>query len=416
MPLECRDVLYGLASGFTIDQALEEALGLETKPKDIEGEGDFSQLKSSPSRNLRLVGEEGLELEEVLGKSFEEWRLFLHPSQKKIVEWNVNGPMKITGAAGTGKTVALLHRAVHLAIKYPNERILFTTFTINLAANIRKQLEDLDEKAAARIDVVSLYQLARKVAAEHGFRGQSPIVEELKDIFAECLHTGEIPQGWSLEEVIREFELIVDRNGLAQEDDYLSALRSGRKRLKRVGRRSLWPIFQAVRSLLKKRGLETPDGIVHQARQALEEKKEKGQVDYRAVIVDEAQDFGLEALRLIAALCDTTQRDALTLAGDGHQRVYGAPVSFSRAGINVKGRSRRLKINYRTSEQIRRWAHSVLEGVEIDNLDGEQEELKGTHSVTSAFQGATPDIEKCAGEAEEKVILNAWLKKLIEGG
>lgn len=416
LPEECRDVLYGLAAGFTIDEALEEALGVAIAPECIEHEGDFSQLKYSPSRNLRLVGEDGLELEEILGKSFEEWRLFLHPSQKKIVEWDVKGPMKITGVAGTGKTVALLHRAVHLANKYPKERILFTTFTINLAANIRKQLEDLDQTAASRIDVISLYQLARKVASENGFRGHVPDVIEINGIFSQCSEVGEIPSNWTIDEVAKEYELIVDRNGLSQEDDYLSALRSGRRKIRRAARKGLWTIFQGVRSELRKQGFETPDGLVHQARLALEAKKKKGDVEYRAVLVDEAQDFGLEALRLIAALCDTDAPNALTLAGDGHQRVYGAPVSFGRAGINVRGRARRLKLNYRTSEQIRRWAHSVLDGLDIDDLDGEPEEAKGVHSIVSAFEGGKPEVKRCADAAEEEGFVRAWVKNLLNNG
>ena len=416
LPEECRDVLYALAAGYTIDEALEEALGIIVAPKEIENEGDFSQLKNSPSRSLRLVGEEGLELEDILGKSFEEWRLFLHPSQRKIVEWNVKGPMKITGVAGTGKTVALLHRAVYLANKYPKERILFTTFTINLAANIRRQLEGLDTKAAARIDVISLYQLARKVASENGFRGQVPEALEFNGIFREAASLGHIPANWKNEEVVKEYELIVGRNGITQEDDYLSAVRSGRRKIKRADRKELWVVFQGVKNELRKRGYETPDGLVHQARLSLEAKKIKGDVEYRAILVDEAQDFGLEALRLIGALCDLDSSNSLTLAGDGHQRVYGAPVSFSRAGINVRGRSKKLKLNYRTSEQIRRWAHSVLEGFDIDDLDGELENAKGVHSIVSAFEGGAPEIEKCTDVTQEERVVKDWITSLLSNG
>lgn len=144
-------------------------------------------------------------------------------------------------------------------------------------------------------------------------------------------------------------------------------VRSGRPRLVR---KQLWPLYADFQRELIRRNLLTFEGVVHQARLAVE----NGQFPrYRHVLVDELQDFGLEALRLIRALCpaDETLQNPLSMVGDGHQRLYNPlPVPLSRAGIDVRGRARRLKINYRTSEQIRHWSHGLLQGIEVDDLDG----------------------------------------------
>ena len=77
--------------------------------------GDFTKLEKSTNFDLIQFKDEE-ELKNIFKGTLEEWRIFLHPYQRKLVEWQTNGPMSnISGAAGTGKTVALMHRAVHLA-------------------------------------------------------------------------------------------------------------------------------------------------------------------------------------------------------------------------------------------------------------------------------------------------------------
>jgi mRNA-degrading endonuclease RelE of RelBE toxin-antitoxin system len=135
LPPEAAQVLLWIVAGRSIEEALEETLGtMDAGDARPEGPGDFSKLNLVTSFNLVLInGEE--HLKEILAEDIEEWRVYLHPYQRKIVEWDAAGPIKIGGAAGTGKTVALMHRAVHLAEKLgdPKEKILVTTFSTNLS-------------------------------------------------------------------------------------------------------------------------------------------------------------------------------------------------------------------------------------------------------------------------------------------
>jgi superfamily I DNA/RNA helicase len=128
--------------------------------------------------------------------------------------------------------------------------------------------------------------------------------------------------------------------------------------------------------------------------------------------VDEVQDFSLEALKLIRALSpiDEELADPLCTVGDGHQRIYRAKIPMSRAGINIRGRSRRLKVNYRTSEQIRQYAQAMLKGLDIDDLDGGSVSIAGDHS---AFKGPDPIVESCKSLREESEAIVAWIQLLM---
>ncbi len=409
LPPGCRDVLMGLAAGMTIDEALDEMLGIGTTGQEVDV-GDFSGIDQTPNFDLLLVeGEE--HLKSVLQASLEEWRVFLHPYQRKLVEWDVKGPMSITGAAGTGKTVAVMHRAIHLArhLESPRERVLLTTFTTNLSITIKDHLRRLDSAVADRIEVTNLHSLARTICSRSGWRGRivrSDEVEEIWDDVWQDPSLEELPM--SREELQTEYWDVIDANGIDDEETYLTTVRSGRPRISRQQRRAAWPAFRAFQRALKKRNLLTFEGAVHHARLASEQSSES---EFRHVLVDEAQDFSLEALRLIRALSPTEAgvRNPLTLAGDGHQRIYRRRIPMSRAGIAVRGRSRRLKINYRTSEQIRSYAQGMLSGMEIDDLDGGSASIVGDHSV---FRGPEPQIVPCSDSKDECKALVEWVSSL----
>ena len=132
-------------------------------------------------------------------------------------------------------------------------------------------------------------------------------------------------------------------------------------------------------------------------------------MQYAHVLVDEVQDFSLEALRLIRAVSpiDAGTPDPLCTVGDGHQRIYRMKIPMSRAGIDIRGRSRRLKVNYRTSEQIRKFAQRIVEGLEIDDLDGGLTTTVGDHSV---FAGPEPMVEHCKDEKAEADAIVAWVQ------
>lgn len=411
LPKEAGQVLVGVAAGMSVEAALEEILGAVDAAAKPVTPGDFSHLADVANMDLVLVeGEE--HLQEILSEDIDEWRIFLHPAQRKLVEWNTKGPMKVFGAAGTGKTVVLMHRAAWLARQCADgEKVLITTFTTNLSVTIKGLMEKLAPRVLDRIEITNLHQLARTLC----FRahGQSRIAEpdDLHSIWKNVMQSP-VAQELELELgfIREEFEQVIDPMGITQEDDYLTMVRSGRPALRRKKRRQLWKLFVELRRQLEYRRLVTFDGLIHQARLVVEKNPEM--VNYRNVLVDETQDFGLEALRLIAAVSpiETKVSNPLCVVGDGHQRIYSSlAVPMSRAGIDVRGRSRRLKINYRTSEQIRKWAQGVLVGADIDDLDGEQATTLGDRS---AFTGPKPEFKHCRGDTEAAELVVAWIRAL----
>lgn len=413
LPPDCRDVLFGLAAGMSLDEAINEMLGAGTVAKEAAATspGDFSKIQEAPNFDLVLVeGEE--ELKKILSGPLEEWRIFLHPKQKELVTWKTKGPMSVTGAAGTGKTVALMHRAVHLArgLQDSSASALITTFTTNLPVTIKHLIRRLAPEVADRIEVTNLHTLARTICGRAGWKGRIAEDEEINQIWEEvwATHTDELPM--TKEELRLEYEMVIEPNGIDDEEAYLSAVRSGRPRISREQRRAAWLVFRAFQRGLKKRNLLTFEGAVHEARLAVEQ---GNFTRYAHVLVDEVQDFSLEALRLIHAISPIAEgaTDPLCAVGDGHQRIYRYKVPMSRAGIDIRGRSRRLKINYRTSQQIRNFAHGILAGVEVDDLDGGLTTTTGDHSV---FEGPEPIIERCDDEKVEAETIVAWVKKLMD--
>jgi len=414
LPSDCRDVLYGIAAGMSLDESIEQMLGstrdaaLVQKP---ETKGDFTAIDQGINYDLVLIdGQE--ELRKVLDAPLDEWRVFLHPYQKKLVYKSLNGPMNITGAAGTGKTVALIHRAVNLARLLPNkqDKILFTTFTTNLPITIRHQLKQLAPEALDSIEVINLHALARNICIRTGWKGTIITSEELSHIFDSVMDNVK-PESMSMikEEMISEYNMIIDPNGIDSEEAYLTTVRTDRPKISRAQRKDAWNVFREIQRALKQRNMLTAEGSIHQARLAVE----SGSFPrYRHVLVDEVQDFSLEALRLIYALSPIEEvSDPLTMAGDGHQRIYRKKIPLSRAGINVRGRSYRLKINYRTSEQIRGYAQGILAGIDIDDLDGGTAVTLGDHSL---FKGPEPRVVKCESEAREAEEIRSWVQSLID--
>ncbi|HAS51012.1 MAG TPA: DNA helicase, partial [Gammaproteobacteria bacterium] len=300
LPKEAVQVLYGVVCGLSLNAAIAEMLGeIDRKTPAPASPGDFSHLDQVMNMDLVVIdGEE--HLKSILSQDLEEWRIFLHPYQRKLVEWQTQGPIKINGAAGTGKTVALMHRAVHLArqLSTLKERVLVTTYTTNLSVTLEQLFRKLALDAARKIEVTNLHQLARTICLRGGWQGKVLEDDEREDLWRTVL-AGSLPAGFDRDFIRDEYEFVVDKMGIDSEEGYLTAVRSGRPRLDRKQRRTLWPVFLEFNRLLHKRNLLTFEGLIHQARLVVER---GGFTVYRHVLVDELQDFGLEALRLIAAL------------------------------------------------------------------------------------------------------------------
>lgn len=351
------------------------------------------------------------ELQTALDYPWEKWTVFLHPEQRQWVERDYNGPARVSGSAGTGKTIVALHRAVYLARSNPDARVLLTTFSDTLASALHTKLKRLvgnEPRLAERIDVVSLNAIGRRLyKAQHG-----PVTLASYDAVRHMLSEASKAVGghkFSLHFLVTEWAQVVDAWQLASWFDYRDVTRLGRKtRLPEPQRAVLWAIFERVRSALAKQKLITHAGMFTSLATALAGSKHP---PYDFAVVDEAQDLSVAHLRFLAAL-GASRPDALFFAGDLGQRIFQQPFSWKSLGVDIRGRSRTLRINYRTSHQIRQQADRLL-GEQTVDVDGNADTRSDTVSV---FNGPPPLIQVLKTETDEIKAVSTWLAALSATG
>jgi mRNA-degrading endonuclease RelE of RelBE toxin-antitoxin system len=331
------------------------------------------EAAASPDQ-IRVVRDED-DLQFLLSAPFEKWARYLHPSQHRIVQREAKGSIKVTGSAGTGKTVVAMHRAAHLA--RGGHRVLLTSFSRTLVRNIERSMAALcDEVTRSRIDVQTVHKVARDLCARAKYRYEGCFDQESRAAVRDAAKRagGKFPTDF----LVSEFEQVVAHSALRTWDEYRDASRVGRGRPLSVrDRKEIWSIFEPVIASMEATGKVPWPFVCRRAREALEAKSVDSRYD--AIIVDELQDLGSEELRLVAALAG--DRRQIMLVGDAGQRIYKPRgLSLKAAGIDVRGRSFVLRINYRTTEQIRRAADRILPN-EVDDLDDGRESRSGTRSV-----------------------------------
>ncbi len=411
LPVEAYEALFMYLAGETYEQLVLER---ETPTAPVDTKDFETALARDESRGRFVVVDDELELEAMLNAPLERWRVFLHPSQRRLVERNRNGPARVLGAAGTGKTVVAMHRAKWLAREQPERgRILFITFTKNLAADIEHNLgaictpEELTHIEVTNLDRwVVRFLRGRRYDFRLSFGGD----REAWEAWQKALDLKPPELDVSDAFYADEWEQVIQAHGITARDEYLRVSRVGRGvRLNRAVRDKVWPVFAEYRTQLAERGVKEVDDAYRDAAALLSDDREA--VNYAAVIVDEAQDMGAQAYRLIRSILPAGEND-LFIVGDGHQRIYGRnKVVLSRCGIDVRGRSRKLRLNYRTTEQTRCWASSLLAGRAIDDLDGGRDDDKGIKSLT---RGPEPLLKHFDSRDEQSVFMNAYLQKVQE--
>lgn len=351
------------------------------------------------------------ELQRALDYPWERWTVFLHPEQREIVEKEYNGPAKVAGSAGTGKTIVALHRAVHLARKNDNSRVLLATFTEALSHALQTKLRRLlgnQPRLGDRIDVTSLESLGLRLSQLH--IGPIRIVprDEMLEIIQ--LASNEVPgHQFRTLFLVSEWDHLVDAWQITDWEGYRSAPRLGRKtRISEPQRKLLWQIFEKVWSELDRRKVVTPSGMFTRLAHALSKSKVH---PYDYAVIDEAQDLSVAQLRFVAALCPHSA-NALFFAGDTGQRIFQQPFSWKSLGVDIRGRSRTLRVNYRTSHQIRSQADRLLDP-EVSDADGVEDRRDDTISV---FNGPSPVIAEFANEQAEIVSVSKWLAEQATSG
>lgn len=398
LPDEAAEALLELATG-----------GIPATPKTAaEGEDPFKHPDAQ--RRFRIMSDVD-ELARALDYPWDKWTVFLHPAQRQMVERDYNGPARVSGSAGTGKTVVALHRAVHLARKDEDARVLLSTFSDTLANVLRSNLFRLSyntPRLAERIDVTAMDTVGIKLySAEFG----KPAFASREQISSLLQSAAQQVDGLKANPafLLSEWEDIVDTWQLDSWDAYRDAKRLGRKtRLPESHRALLWQAFAKVKGELTQAGKITKAEMFSKLADVMPMRKHPV-FDY--AVIDEAQDIGVQQLRFLASIAGD-RPNALFFAGDLGQRIFQQPFSWKSLGVDMRGRSRALNINYRTSHQIRSQADQLL-GPEVSDVDGNVETRKGTVSV---FNGPDPIIRSFDSPDLESQAVGQWLKQCSASG
>ena len=405
IPDEAYEALSLLADGDTLEEVLsvyDIQLHEDDEGQIIDTEDFSSALDRPDSKRRFLLASDDEALQNMLDAPLEKWRVFLHPLQRKLIFRNWNGPIRVLGGAGTGKTVVAMHRAKWLAehtLAERDKKILFTTYTKNLAADIENNLKNIcSAEVMRKIEVINLDAWVKRFLDKQGYQINFAFNEKQKNTLWEqalVLKPDELDLSDSFYH--EEWEKVIQPQNVSNLSEYFKARRIGRGvRLDRAMRKVIWPVFENYRLGLNDAGLkETEDAY----RDAVTVITSKGmQLPYYSVIVDEAQDFGLNAFKLIRQVVSEHKND-LFIVGDSHQRIYGSKVVLGHCDIKIVGRSRKLRVNYRTTEQIRHTAVAVIEGIPFDDLDNGIDEQKGYRSLMT---GDEPLIQ-CFNSAQEEI-------------
>ncbi|MER7167847.1 UvrD-helicase domain-containing protein [Micromonospora sp. NPDC000207] len=438
-PALSRDILYGLASGMSIDAVREEI----TAPVRLKQEPDPADLAAAFARTTVTTVDKHVQAAIEEG-DFRAWRVYLHPAQQRIVERHYGGPARVSGGPGTGKTVVALHRVKHLAQALPpgtDKPILVTTFTANLANDLRLRLASLIEPhLMERVDVTHIDQLAARVIGENTTQrsrkrriSDHAAVTEMRQLLLELDE-----RRWDAEFLVEEWEQVILGQAVQSRSAYFQVRRAGRGRaLSRPERSQVWKLIEQLTARLDKLGVETWGQAAERAARfemdqaaAFEAPRAPGSSPgdssgsmrlgyrYRHIVVDEAQDLRAAHWKMLRAMADPSLPDDLFIAGDTHQRIYNHQVSLGALGIHIRGRSARLTLSYRTTREILAQALLIAQdsNVSYDDLNDGTDTLAGYRSIlhgpSPTFTGYDSWNNELAGLA---ATLADWRAELSTG-
>src|SRR5690606_29184312 len=413
LPEDQLEVLQYLAEGFSPEEVYRDVVAVR-RPADAPAEPveDLATVIANTPARIRLVtGPQ--ELEEALVKPFAAWRVFLHPSQRRVAyRTSFGGPVQVTGGPGTGKTVAALHRVTHLLRRSDGSRVLLTTYANALAAGLRDMLGlllDEDEELLARVDVTTVDAFAHGVLRGAAATTPKPIGDrEQRQLWEKVVKQLDLP--FTARFLAQEYRHVVLGQDLRDLGAYLGASRRGRGTgLGPARRREVWSGVERFGRRLRERGETTLLGICARAADLLA----GGPAPYAHVVIDEAQDLHPAQWRVLRAAVSPGPDD-LFITGDPHQRIYDSRVSLGSLGIATAGRRFRLRVNYRSSGEILAWSARLLAPVTVDALEGD-----GTDSLAgyrSLLHGRRPQAQGYATRQEETEALVDRVRGLLDEG
>ena len=438
---EVRKLIYDDAASSTYLGVRKTLFSETIAPKGETGEIGLRQALASYASQQSFVVVQGEEdLKRLLDAPLEKWRVFLHPSQRIFVERNYHGPFRLLGAAGTGKTVVAMHRAKRLASELVSrgsrQKVLFTTYSVTLATDVRSNLRLIcTPEEFNAIDVINLDRLISRLFKDRGYTtaiwydGSPDTGKKLEDVWRQAIEAAGSQAITHLGPsfFMDEWSQILVPQQISSVAQYLHVLRKGRgTKLSRAQKIGIWHVVEAYQRLMRERSAFDIDMAMQNAVSLLAGSHEPKR--YAHVVVDEGQDFSAPAYRVIRALVDERDND-IFIVGDAQQRIYGHKVVLSKCGITIQGRARKLRINYRTTEEIRRAADRIFLSSDLDvaksvfaavlgetpvqgtptifdDLNGEETESNDSRSLIS---GPIPEAKRCASTDEEKHVVAQWI-------
>ncbi|MGH3517821.1 MAG: UvrD-helicase domain-containing protein, partial [Haloechinothrix sp.] len=415
LPEDQFEVLQFLAEGFSPEEVYRDVV-TERRPAGATADevGSLAMaIVNTTSRITLVTGAD--ELADILNKPFAAWRVFLHPSQRRVAyRVSFNGPAQVSGGPGTGKTVVALHRVKHLLSRAPHSRVLLTTFTNALAGMLRENLALLldDEQQLARVYVTTVDAFANRVVRDLAGRVPSPITgADERQIWRRVRRSLNLP--WTEQFLVQEFRHVILAQRVSSKGEYLRVDRRGRgSALRARQREELWLAMEAFSAELRTEGKTTHLQICAHAAELLDTPT-SGADRYEHVVVDEAQDLHPAQWRVVRAAV-TEGPDDLFITGDPHQRIYDSRVSLRALGIAVTGRSSRLRINYRSTAEILAWSTGVIDSSQVEELSGDgSDSLVGYRSL---LHGTRPDISGHVSEHSEVMALTERVRDWIGQG
>ena len=396
LPVEASEALLDYVSTGTLPQPAPVIPGMDP-------------FEHPDAQRRFLVMENAEELERALAYPWEQWAIFLHPTQRYLVDRQFNGPARVSGSAGTGKTVVALHRVAALLQKNRQAKVLLTTFSLPLANALKHKLSVLTGNGNTNVAILSFEEVAVELYTLAFGRtprvaNEAQVKRALETAANELENTK-----FTIQFLVSEWRNVIDAWQVDNLETYQSVLRIGRRsRVSSGQREKVWPVFARTRELLTGQGLHTWPEIFGEVTSYF---AAQGHKPFTHIIVDEAQDLGVPELRLFATM-KADNPDALFFSGDIGQRIFQQPFSWRALGVDIRRRSHTLKVNYRTSHQIRRAADRLLPDI-IRDVDGNEENRR---DVISVFNGLEPEVKTFADAHQETEEVTTWVRKIIEDG
>ena len=395
-PTDAFENLFYLADGANIEILKAEIReGINANSEQISKDESFNNKRFFVEADDEL-------LEEYLNGDLSKWQIFLHPSQRKLVESNFNGSVKVTGGAGTGKTVVALHRLKYLAnieTAGDSRKIVFTTFTNALTSNLSKLIDKMGVNPS-KYELINIDGLVKKLALENKLIRETDRIFDLYQsksslVFVEDLlesNLSEFDAGFLNEEI----QKVIFFNNINSLEEYLNSSRIGRgKPITRKQKMDIWGLFEHYQATKKECKYFDRTEIFNLVSNFYSKNQHK---PYKYVIADEIQDLSNVELRLLRSLAEEKPND-LFLVGDPLQQIYTKQTNFTKSGISIRGnRSKKLRINYRTSDEIKKLAIQAIKDEQFDDFDGKEENLDG---YLSLFHGQNPVYEIFKTKDEE---------------